>query len=279
MSYIGDGLPDSGRYEMVNGQVHTGPGDASMHVIFYKRPVHNAINSGAAGRPVYDDRDFVKIQHPGERLNIVEREVTELDKRRWPAQWQAYASGKNQVAQGTPLGLLFPRHPATVANLNAIGFLTVEQLSNASATAIESIGMHGQDYVNYAQKYLKAATGGIAFHQMQAEVEEQKKINKRLQKQLDEMTNQMQAMSAAFTANQMPQMGVMAGGPRPEGQIVPSPQMAQPVQMAPVPSFGNSPLVADTQTAMINANHESKPGRGWPKGKKRGPKNSADEAA
>lgn len=271
--YIGDGVPSTGHYNMDgNGMVQTGPGDASMFTIFYKRPVHNAIKSTNAGRPIYDDVDFVKIQHPGERLNIVEREVQDSDKRRWPAQWQAYASGKDQVAEGTPLGLLFPRHPATVANLQAIGILTVEQLANASATAIEAIGMNGQDYANYAQKYIKGATGGVAFHQMQVEVEEAKRANARLQKKLDEMNAQMQTMQAAFMAQQPGQFVAQTG-------VAPMPQMAQPVQMAPVPSFGNSPLAADLQSTMINANHDSKPGRGWPKGKSRGKKNPATEAA
>lgn len=275
--YVGDGIPDHGRYDMVNGQVQTGPGDASMLCIFYKRAVHNEVKSAQAGRPIFDDIDFVKIQHPGERLNIVEREASQLDKRRWPAQWSAYAAGKDQVAEGTPLGLLFPRHPSTIAMLQAIGFMTVEHLANASATAIETIGMNGQDYVNYAQKYIKGASGGAAFHQMQMEVDEQKRTNGRLQKQLEDMTAQMAAMSAALMNGAgMPAQQYVPGGPT--GHM-PTPQMAQPIHMAPVPSFGNSPLVADTQSAMINANHESKPARGWPKGKPRGKKNPASEAA
>jgi hypothetical protein len=50
--------------------------------------------------------------------------------------------------------------------------------------------------------------------------------------------------------------------------------------MAPVPSFGSSPLVADTQSAMINANHESgdKSKGGWPKGKPRGPRKARPAA-
>lgn len=280
--YIGDGIPDSGKYNMDgNGMVQTGPGDASMLCIFYKRAIHNEIKSAQAGRPIFDDIDFVKIQHPGERLNIVEREANALDKRRWPAQWSAYAAGKDQVAEGTPLGLLFPRHPSTIAMLQAIGFMTVEHLASASATAIDAIGMHGQDYVNYAQKYIKGATGGAAFHQMQMEVEDQKRVNSRLVKQVEDMTAQMQALQAALMNNAV--MGNIAqpmpGGPAYGGPRVPSPQMAQPVMMAPAPSFGNSPLVADTQMAMINANHDSKPTRGWPKGKPRGKKNTASEAA
>lgn len=280
--YIGDGVPDSGRYNMAqDGSVQTGPGDASMLCIFYKRAVHNAIKSAHAGRPIYEDVDFVKIQHPGERLNIVEREANDSDKRRWPAQWNAFAAGKDQVAEGTPLGLLFPRHPSSIAMLQGLGLMTVEHLANASSTAIEAIGMHGQDYVNYAQKYIKGAAGGAAFHQMQMDVEDQKRQNSRLLKHVEDLTSQLSAMNSALLAQAgiAPASTHLAGGPR-----AASPQEARPVQMAPVPSFGSSPLVSDPQTNMINANHESveQPAKnkgGWPKGKPRGKKDAAGEAA
>ena len=54
--YIGDGVPDSGQYQMrPDGSVQTGPSDASMLCIFYKRAVHNAIKSAHEGRPIYED--------------------------------------------------------------------------------------------------------------------------------------------------------------------------------------------------------------------------------
>lgn len=275
MSYIGDGVPDSGRFTMDgSGMVQTGPGDSSMLCIFYKRPVHDAVKSANAGRPIYEDQDYVRIQNPGERTQVVDRPTQDNDKRRWPAQWHAYASGKDQIAEGTPLGLLFPRHPSAIAMLQGIGFMTVEQLGAASASAIDAIGMHGQDYVNYAQQYIKGATGGAAFHKMQVELEESKRQNDRLQKQIAQLTEQMQSVNAMMLANAG--MGVpMPGGPR---APMMAPAQPQPVAMPRAPSFGNSPLI-DAQAVMINANHESKPGRGWPKGKARGPRKAAADAA
>lgn len=252
--YIGDGLPDSGRFTMASdGTVLTGPGDASMLTIFYKRAVHNAIKSAQEGRPIYEDMDYVRIQQPGETSQVVDRPVQQSDMRRWPAQWQAYAAGKDQVAEGTPLGLLFPRHPAAIAMLQALGFMTVEHLANASATAIASIGMNGQDYVNYAQQYIKGATNGAAFHQMQMELEQTKRDKDRMAKQLDDMQHQMQQMNAALMANAGVGNVPMPGVPR-----QPAPPPAQPMpggSMPRAPSFGNSQVFHDAQTAQINANH------------------------
>lgn len=285
--YIGDGVPDSGRFEMrPDGSVQTGPSDSSMLCIFYKRAVHNAVKSAQAGRPMYEDMDYVRIQQPGETTQVVDRPAQQADKQRWPHQWQAYAAGKDQVAEGTPLGLLFPRHPSAVAMLQAIGIMTVEHLANASATAIAAIGMHGQDYVNYAQKYIHGASSGAAFHQMQMELENTKRQNERLAKQVDDLTHQMQQYNAMMLAN------AGAGVPMPGVPRQPAPPPAQPMpggSMPPAPNFGNSPIF-DAQTAQINATHPSaqqpmqqpmqqeQPAKrkgGWPAGKPRGPRKPA----
>ena len=286
--YIGDGVPDSGQFRMrPDGMVQTGPSDSSMLCIFYKRAVHNPIRSAAEGRPIYVDEDFVIIQQPGEaNLQKVDRPVKPEDIQRWPVQWQAYAAGKDQVAEGTPLGLLFPRHPSAIAMLQAIGIMTVEHLANASATAIAAIGMHGQDYVNYAQKYINGAGKGAAFHQMQMELEQTKRDNHRLQKQVDDMQHQMQQINAGLLAQAG--VGMPMGAPRQPAQA-PAQPMPGGSPMPRAPSFGGSEIF-DAQEAQINATHamgprpeaqtdvqpEKKKG-GWPLGKKRGPR--AEKAA
>lgn len=276
--YIGDGVPDGGQFRMArDGSVLTGPADTSMLCIFYKRAVHNPTRSAQEGRPIYVDEDFVMIQQPGEaNLQKVDRPVKPEDTQRWPAQWAAYVAGRDQVAEGTPLGLLFPRHPSAIAMLQAIGIMTVEHLANASATAIAAIGMAGQDYVNYAQKYIRGASHGASFHQMQMELEQTHRDNRRLQKQVDDLVHQMQQINQGLLA----QAGV--GVPMPGVPRQPAPPPAQPLpggSMPRAPTFGESALF-DAQTAQIDANHpmgpqsspEAAPERkkgGWPKGKPR----------
>jgi hypothetical protein len=285
--YVGDGIPNlTGTVEMNRqgyGNVQTGPGDDSMLVIFYKRAVHNEIKSATAGIPIYEDVDFVKIQAPGEgNLQVVEKPVDQTHKRRWPAQWAAYAQGKDQVADGTPLGLLFPRHPSAIAMLQGLGIMTVQHLAHASATAIDAIGMHGIDYVNYAQKYLNAGAGGAAFHQMQRDLEQSNRENDRLKKDVDDLRHQVQQMNQVLMANS----GV--GTPMPGVPRNPVPQPATPMpggaSMPRVPSFEGPTF--DAQTAQINANHPmggqeqpAKKPRGWPAGKPRGPRKQATDAA
>ena len=53
------------------GVVQYGGGDSKQVVMFYLKPVRNPAKSAEMGRPYFDDKVFVRIHPPGERLNIV----------------------------------------------------------------------------------------------------------------------------------------------------------------------------------------------------------------
>ncbi len=143
------------------GIVEYGPGDAGMIVLFYLKPVINPAESTKQSRPVYDDKVFVRIHPPGERLNIIDRLATDQDKKRWPMQWAQFRDNAPQSSSGTPVDLLYPAQPSIPAALKASGVHTVEQLAELSAHAIENIGMGGQQWVNDAQRYLQVANKGV----------------------------------------------------------------------------------------------------------------------
>jgi hypothetical protein len=265
--YIGDGgIPDSGHYTMDrSGFVQTGPSDQSMLCIFYRRAVHNEIKSAQAGTPIYENVDYVRIQQPGETSQIVDRPAQDNDRRRWPAQWQAYAAGKDQVADGTPLGLLFPRHPAQVSMLQALGIMTVQHLANASETAIAAIGMHGRDYVNYAQKYLSKGADGAVFHQMQRDLEHANRDRARLEKLVTDLQYQVQTLNSVVLEGAGVGRSPMPGVSRTRQ---PAPPPAEPLPggaaMPRPPSFGDEEPYFDAQTAQINATHPMGPGEQQP---------------
>src|SRR5690242_19824624 len=79
------------------GVASSGPGDNQMIVGFYPKSIVNVAESKAKGRRICETKDFVKIQHPGETLNIVDRPATDQDKARWPRQWAQYSSGRDQI--------------------------------------------------------------------------------------------------------------------------------------------------------------------------------------
>jgi hypothetical protein len=219
------GYEPEGELEMFgdHGRVKYGK-DEHLVVFFYKKSVHNALKSQAAGVRFHDELDFVKMHAPGEHLQVIDRPVVESDKTRFPRQWRAFQQGRKQETDGIPIDMLFPLHPAVADNLRSYGVHTIEQCANMSASAIESIGMGAQDYKNRAVDYMEAASAGANYHKFTAQLDEEKRKNVRLQKQLDEL-------SAQFTMimNQV-KAGMLVPGAMVPQQGIPGLANFQPVQ-------------------------------------------------
>ena len=173
-------------------------GDDRTIALFYKRPVHNAQKSRQHGLPIHDDVDFVRIQQPGERLNIIERPVNPNDKMRFPRQWAEYLANREQTIEGTPIDLLFPAHPYVGQNMRAMGVHTIEQCANLSDHAMAQIGMGAQDYVNLAKDYLEMANKGVGLHKFKAELEERDGKIRTLEMTIANLQAQLTALTSAF---------------------------------------------------------------------------------
>lgn len=205
------------------GMASSGPTDDKLIVGFYRRSVRNVAASKDAGKPVDESRDYVKIQHPGETLNIVDRPVQDSDKQRWSRQWHSFQQGVRQVPDGVPISLLFPGHPHIETMLRGYNIHTVEQLAGLSGDAISTVGMGAQDWVNAAGKYMERAEKGVNHHQFEKALAEKDQQIATLQRQIEEVT---------ALVHQRP--------------------VQQPVQQ--LPQNAND---FDYQTAQINASHES----------------------
>jgi hypothetical protein len=244
------------------GIAASGPGDDQLMVGFYKRSVLNKFKTNEQGRPVHEGRDFIKIQHPGESLNIVDREVTEQDKQRWPQKWSQYVQNITQIPDGVPLNLLYPSRPEVVETLRGYNIQTVQQLQKLSGHAIGTIGMGCQEWVNAAAKYMEQADKGVDHHKFNQVMNAKDQQIKTLQRQIEELTRLVQK------------------------------QMSQPNEPRNIPPPRQD---YDYQTEQLNASHASADDsqaflqppaqfvqdlsgsveppkrRGWPKGKPRKP--------
>jgi len=192
MSYDGLASPthiEWGSADRTYGQVKFGD-DKAQVVLFYTRSVFNAAKSQALGSRQYENEIWVKMHPPGERLNIIDRPVNEMDKRKYAGQWNMFLQNRTQIPEGTPIDLLFPNNPATADNLRAFGIHTIQQCANLSAHALQTIGMGGQEWMNMAKQYLESATSGTAFLALRAELT-QKDQEIRLLKQQFERSNAM----------------------------------------------------------------------------------------
>lgn len=165
-----------------------------MVVMFYRKAMSNPGKAKLEGRPVYDEKIFVRIHPVGERLNIIDREATEEDARRFALQWAQFQKNKEQIPEGTPIDLLFPENPAVGATMRANGIHTVEQCANLSAHAIDNVGMGAQRYVNAAQSYLSMANKGVKATEYRTKIEELERNNRVLKQQITSLQEQVQKL-------------------------------------------------------------------------------------
>ena len=169
--------------------------DRNLLVMFYNRsvPIPNA--SVEAGRTIHRDEIFIKIQQPGEMLNIIDRPANDQDKHRFRTQWANFVHDRTQVPEGSPIDLLFPNHPAVADNLRGVGVFTIEQCAELSAHAIDTIGRGAQEYVNRAQKYLSMAEKGVSFHKLQKENEDLRQNQRILEGQIASLKAQFETLN------------------------------------------------------------------------------------
>jgi len=202
--------------------------DRDLMVIFYWKSEEDRHKSVAGGVPVYSDKEYVKIFRPGEMMNVIDRPVRAEDKQKYRRQYEQFELKKQQVPEGTPLDVLFINNPSIADTLRGYGVYTVQQLSNLTAHAIDSIGMGGQEYVNRAKAYLKAASSGKEVVKMQDDMRKMAADIEYRDKQIAALQAQVNALIAKMAE--------------------PDHARADNTDLGHVPGF-------DAQTARIEANH------------------------
>lgn len=155
-------------------------GDDKLFIQFYKRPVINPSKSTAAGRSVYDEKDYIIIRTPGSQLSVVESRVvgTKYEKR-FAKQYAAWKADQNVAQSGTPLEA-FPflvGKVGLIAELKYLNIQTVEQLASVSDGGLQSF-MGGFELRKRAQEWLESTTGTDA--QLATLAEENAKLKARL---------------------------------------------------------------------------------------------------
>lgn len=145
--------------------------DNRMVVWFFKKSEQNNFLSQQEGRPIFEGKDFVHIQQPGER-DSVEREARWDDKQRWERKWDAYQAGLEQQQSGTPTATLFPVNPETVDMLRALKVTTAEQLADMTEQGISRLGLGGRQLVQKAKDFLEASKGMASAHALQKQIDD-----------------------------------------------------------------------------------------------------------
>jgi len=177
------------------GMAASGPRADQLIVGFFPKEMPDPVKSREMGVPVKKYVDYVKKQHPGETLMIIERPATDEDKRNYPRQWAAYKAQREQVPDGIPLEFVFPDQLHIRDFLKSRSVHTVEQLAGLSGQAMAEIGMGGQEWSNKAKAYLEQAQKGVDFHRFNKAMAESARENATLKRQVRELSEHVAKLS------------------------------------------------------------------------------------
>lgn len=234
------------------------------NVQFYRKSVQDPQQTRMLGRPFYVTKEYVRIQHPGER-DFSDKPVADDErvKHIFPVQWANFQRGlvgQEQMPEGTPVDILFAENPAIAANLHTQGVHTAEQLAGLSAHALDEVGMGATEWANRARKFLSSSTGGAEFHRVQKQLADLTSQNEVLQNTVGALKTQLDRLLAA-------QQGIspnMIPGGMPQSQLSYTtagyaPTAAAVVEPEPEPLAETSYMGPFGETASTTA-QPSKPG-------------------
>lgn len=171
-----------------------GSGESKLWARFFLEAEHDVEASATAGRPIYRDVEFIEIRVPGDKDEIRVRPVRESDKQQFPRQYAAFKQGMEAPIIGTHLDKIPFITKAQVAELNAIGVKTAEQLRDMSdSNATKIMGANGLR--KRVSDFLAAAEGAAPALKLQSELEKRDNEIEALKNLLDEQRKRMDEIS------------------------------------------------------------------------------------
>jgi len=200
---------------------------------FFKKAVPNGLKSQEAGRPIFDQVDFISIIVPGSRDERIRKVDAEIRQRFGP-QYEHWLRTQEQPPEGTPLDEIPWLNVAQVAEMLALNIKTLEQLAGLSDTAVQHMRMGGMDLRKKAIAYIEAGKSSAELTRSVARISELERECARLQ---DTVT----AVNARYEALLKTQ----------EAQA-PAPTIAPAPQPPPAPSVDIAALIRAEVAKALN---------------------------
>lgn len=165
---------------------------SNFTVRFYQDSLQLGFASEQAGHPVFEDRDFIEINIPGDMSNVICREATENDKKTYASLYAQYKQGLEPSINGTPLEAWSRLTRAQVQNYKALHFQTVEQIAEMSDTAAGKVGMGAMADRTAAKAYLEQAKDSALAQKQALVIERQDNDIAELKAQIAALASQLE---------------------------------------------------------------------------------------
>ncbi len=135
---------------------------------------------------------MIQVISPGDRTNIVHREVMDIDKRMYPERWKAFKEHRDQdAATGTLLSDVTWIKGSQRKEADYFKIRTVEQLAAISDGNLQRLGPGWIELRALAQSWLKKAKDDSHMTKMQAELAQRDSLIDALKKQLDDLASRV----------------------------------------------------------------------------------------
>jgi hypothetical protein len=169
---------------------------------FYVEAVRQEFRSKQEGRPIFEDREFVRIIIPGDRRSMAVEPVNDEHKARWAAQYEAFKEGREMPLEGTPLSQWTPISRSAVEEFAYFHIRTVEDLAAVNDLQLQQLGMGSRDLRQKAKLFLEVAKNGTGpLFKMQAENDAMRGEAVRQADQIRELSAQVALLMQKDQAN------------------------------------------------------------------------------
>jgi hypothetical protein len=175
-------------------------------------PKQNRKATEKAGRPIFDDVEYVKIITPGEKNTVFFQPATDQHRQRFPKAYARFKAGNVVPEQGTPLEQWPAIARSQVMSFKAIGIHTVEAMAAVHDGNVEALGHGGRELREKARGYIRQAEDTAAVQKLAAEKQAMADQMAMMQRQIADLAARLEAA---------------------EGDKVPAPRPAPPRRPAP----------------------------------------------
>jgi len=144
---------------------------SNLFVEFYEDALEIPFKSEQEGRPVYEQRVFVRIMVPGDATSIIETPATEQHKDEFRRKYEQFLKGQKDVIEGTPLVMWPVVNKSQIKECEFFEVRSVEQLADLSDSSCKRMGMGYMELRSKAKAWLLAAKDSALVTRQAADVE------------------------------------------------------------------------------------------------------------
>jgi len=185
-----------GLTEMAMDAQNRNRGDENLYVKFFMHPLQDKTKTLEEGRPIFVEKEFIQIMIPGDKDNIVVREIRPGDNQRFSQQYQSFKNNEEEVMEGTPLEKWPLISSSQVEEMKFFNIRTVEQLASL-ADSVSQKFMGINTLRTRAKEYIEAAKDAAPVSILQGELEKRDEIIAGLEASMDEMRKDLASLTKA----------------------------------------------------------------------------------